>query len=649
MKMNFVKPEGLIGRFAVVKLWPEIKTAEDECLARLKLAAQDLGLECIEVLSDGTYISDPSQKVSNENVDFVIHLHYDTPKNYDAFSFVALWNPTKFYFEWGYSRCSRNLTTHDDFLSCGSDAADDHVKRMIRSTYTHLPPKFKLYHSTPSIVHSPALGDQKLFYAGINWEAVSGGKSRHQEVLKRLDKTGDMRIYGPHIFQGVKVWAGYDSYVKEVPFDGISMVHEISKAGIALVLSSQAHKESALMSSRLFESIAAGAVIICDENPFAKKFFGNTLLYIDSRSTVEQMLNDIKKHLSWIHNNPDLAIAMAKQAQEIFCTEFNLIENLSSIYLGLTERKKELSIAKSDTSINVRLFALMPKFSIDTLKNHISSIIKQNYNKLSPAIVVNSDFSSEEKNFIKEKISAISIHVEIIEIDFFEKAIYENLRSGKKIGKVLLELINNHLNHDSFIVLAPNEKLHSNHISTLVGPIQRDLNIDCAATAAILLNKDEQIHSVHELLDFNFLNKFGPTGYGRFIFRTASIPKDIDIALPYLHGQPLAVLVGDKPIKQQLQASIEISIEHVFPDGALNNTAEKEIISTYNPSALDIKFGFGPKPIINNNYCHSYKLLRKLKLLKLLFSQRWIKAQLIALRKQGFMARFRVFKRKLRM
>ena len=33
-------PPGLIGKFGVVKLWPGVKVAEDEVIARLKLAAE---------------------------------------------------------------------------------------------------------------------------------------------------------------------------------------------------------------------------------------------------------------------------------------------------------------------------------------------------------------------------------------------------------------------------------------------------------------------------------------------------------------------------------------------------------------------------------------------------------------------------------
>jgi hypothetical protein len=136
----------LFGKFAIVKLWPELKTAEDECVARIKLAASIIGVECFEVDAEGFFLEDPDKQVSENNVDFVIHLHYDTPKNYDAFSFVALWNPIRFYNEWGYYRCSRNLVTHNDFISCGSDMADCHVGRIIRHTNTHLAPHFALFH-----------------------------------------------------------------------------------------------------------------------------------------------------------------------------------------------------------------------------------------------------------------------------------------------------------------------------------------------------------------------------------------------------------------------------------------------------------------------------------------------------------------------
>ena len=534
MPKVFTLPKGTIGRFAVVKLWPEIKTAEDECVARLKIAATALGIECVEINANGGFLSAPQVRVSKDNVDFVIHLHYDTPKCYDAFSFVALWNPLKFYHEWGYSRCSRNLTTHDDFISCSSDAADDHVARMVRTTSTHLPKHFHLYHSTADVIHPPSLGDGKLFYAGINWDVITGGKSRHQEVLKRLDKTGFLRIYGPKIFQGVRVWAGYQSYVREVPFDGVSMIDEISKAGVALVLSSQAHKDSALMSNRLFESVAAGALVICDENTFAKKFFGDSLLYIDSRSPVEQIFVDISGHLDWARTHPDQALAMIAKAQDIFRQKFTLIRNLRDLYSGLAERKRELLDRQNPPaapSIKVRLNLLMPEYSEAVLRAHIESVGVQEYRDFVPVLVVDARAARAFRREIDAALAASTIVIEVMEVDFFNYGIHPEIKTRRSLGETLQQLVEASTGADAFMVVAPNEALFSNHLAVLAGALQRAPEVSCAATAAVLLNGAPPVHSVNALSDFGHVNREGPTGYGRFFFRTAACPHDRNFGL----------------------------------------------------------------------------------------------------------------------
>jgi hypothetical protein len=647
MQENFTLPQGAIGRFAVVKLWPEIKTAEDECIARLKIAAQALGIECVEVNADGSLLTSPSLRVSKATVDFVIHLHYDTPKRYDAFSFVALWNPLKFYHEWGYARTSRNLTSHDDFISCSSDAADDHVARMVRTTSTHLPARFHLYHSTADVMHSPSLGEGKLFYAGINWEAISGGKSRHQEVLKRLDKTGLLRIYGPKIFQGVQVWAGYDSYVREVPFDGVSMIDEISKAGVALVLSSQAHKESELMSNRLFESVSAGALVICDENPFAKKFFGDSLLYIDSRSPIDQIHADISAHLEWVRAHPDLALAKIGQAQKVFLQKFTLIRNLADLYSGLADRKRELLIRQNPPAApapQVRLNLLMPVYLEAVLQAHISSVCVQEYTNFSAVLVVDVRAAGADRREIEATLAAAPCRIELVEIDYYAYGIHPEIKTRRRLGVILLELLGAAAGSDAFMVVAPNEQLLSNHLSVLAGALQRSPDVHCAATAAVLLNGDAPVHDVHELLDFGHVNRAGPTGYGRFIFRVAAIPDDIHTALPYLDGRPLAVLVGNHSIAQQMPASICIDVQQDFPKRTWDDAAENEVVRDFSPDAFKLATGFGPRPLMAPAWTST---VNKLQIARNMLNRRWISAQIQAVRKQGLSARIKVLKRKL--
>lgn len=647
MSVEFTLPKNCVGRFAVVKLWPEIKAAEDECISRLKLAAKILGVDCVEIYADGRLISTPSIKVSKKYVDFVIHLHFDTPKLYDAFSFVALWNPIKFYHQWGYVRCSRNLTTHDDFLSCKSETADDHLLRLIRKSYSHIPIQFNLFHSMPSISHSPSLGDFKLFYAGINWERVNGTKSRHQEILKSLDKTGRLRIYGPTKFLGVRVWNGYDSYVREIPFDGISLVNEISKSGVGLVLSSPAHIESELMSNRLFETVAAGALVICDENPFAKKYFGDSLLYIDTRSPVDQIHTEIIRHLDWAQSHPDLALEMIKKAQNIFSQNFTLVKNLGDIYLGLDERKKklmEIQNPPASPKLNIHLYLMMPEFSKEILQSYIESVRVQEYKNFSPILVVDINEVETFDEEIQEILDLSPVKIELVRLEFCKLSYDKKLKQRKNIGIIFKHLLEERTCSDAFVILAPNESIFSNHLAVLAGALQRNKDIHCANTAAIFKQNDNSINNVNDIRDYECTEPFKSLGFGRFIFRSNKLPKDIGLALPYLNCYSLAVLIGDTPIEHLLPASIIIDKNIIFPSKTIDEVEEIEIIRDFCPGIFKLYPSIG----MINNGIKLPNVITLRQLLALLIRREFIRSQINAIRKQGVLARLRVLKRKLR-
>lgn len=644
MPTDFQLPRDALRRFGVVKLWPELKNAEDECIARLKLAARAIGVECVEVDAHGRFLQSPDLVASSSTVDFVIHLHYDTPKLYDAFSFVALWNPLKFYHEWGYARTSRNLTTHDDFISCSSDAADAHVERMIRGSGTHLPPKFKLYHSTADIMFEPSLGEGKLAYAGINWDALQAGKSRHQEVLKQLDGTGLLRIYGPKMFMGVQVWAGYDSYVTEVPFDGKSMVAEINKAGAGLVLSSAAHKDAGIMSNRLFETLAAGALVICDENPFAKRFFGDTLLYIDGRASVDQMVADIEKHLAWARAHPDAALGKIRAAQAIFRQDFNMIANLKSLYSGLADRKSELTQLQrggSAEELRVAVNYIMPEYDTDVLSRHLESARKQSYTAVENKLVIDSASADRHRHAISSAIETSGASLTLCEMDLVDRGLHGDLHLPRRLGDVLGSLIEDQRHRaGAFIAVAPNEALYSNHVATLASALLADAKVAVAATAAVLLEPKQRINSVHEVIDFGHVNRAGPPGLGRFIFRVSDVPHDIDCALRYLDGRPLAVLVGDNNIHQLLPATVEIDISAEFPARTWDEASESEIIRDFSPWAFRIAHGVGRPSGLPAVVDTPQQFVRR-------FSLHWVKLQIGALRQQGWRKRWQAFQRKV--
>ena len=651
MVQDFVVPPDLIGRFAVVKLWPEIRTAEDECIARLKIAAAALCLECIEIHADGRLLEAPATVITKKDVDFVIHLHYDTPKLYDAFSFVALWNPTQFYHQWGYSRCSRNLLTHDDFISCSSPAADDHVGRMVRGSATHFPPHFNLYHSVADIVHTPSLGDHRLFYAGINWEAINGGKSRHQEVLNRLDQTGVLRIYGPKIFQGVEVWSGYKSYVREIPFDGVSMIDEIANAGIALVLSSPAHKESELMSSRLFESVAAGALVICDENNFAKKFFGDSLLYIDTRCSVDRICDDILKHLAWAEKNANEALGMVLKAQDIFRQRFTLKKNLRDLYTGFSSRKHKLlkhQTPEGSTRISVCLNLLLPEYSDALLNAHIASVIAQEYESFSPVLVIDKAAADENRPRIEAALADSPVPIDLLEVDFFNYGITREIKYRRRLGAVIAEVLGRSSPADAVVFVAPNERIFSNHLQVLAGSLSRNPDTNCTATAAILKNGPHPIHGIHERIDFCQLDTAAPIGYGRFLFRVSAFTDDLRLALPYVDRKAMAILIGKGAVCQEIPSTVVINVESEFPSGLWDEGQENELISSFCPEVFAKYVGHEiilphlllPVPLPGTPGTSEPWLITRLLL--------WIAKQAQELQRHGLAARIAALKRKLR-
>ena len=363
-------------KFAAIKLW-SAKAAEDEIIERLKIAAKLLDLECLVVDSFARLINPPHTQLTQDDVDFVISLHFEAPKRFDIFTLVTLWNPLLFYTLWAgtYRRFTRNLLTHDDFLSCGSVSGDDHAMRSGSGGLPRERPVFRLYPTLSGPILEPNLGDLKMFYVGMNWERLFNKPGRHFELLKLLDEGGDLRIYGPKLHGGVKVWEGFKSYLGGIPFDGVSVVRRINQAGISLVLSSEAHAQSEMMSSRVFESAAAGAVIICNENAFARRHFGDSLLYIDTTLPRQETYGQVQSHLAWIKSEPARALEMARAAQAIFRENFRLDTCLESIYDGLPARKAQLRapIRPGRRKRRSVSFSSMPEFQPEILEQHIAS------------------------------------------------------------------------------------------------------------------------------------------------------------------------------------------------------------------------------------------------------------------------------------
>jgi len=524
MSTHFTLPPGLIGRFGVIKLWPDIQVAEDEVIARLVNTARLLGLECTVLDHMGRDLKAGGAPLTGAELDFVIHLHFSTPKSYDVFSFVTLWNPTAFLHDFGYRPTAANLLTHDDFLSCLSPQADLHARRLIRAGASHLAPHFTLFHSLSTPVLPPTIGEGKVFYLGINWERLGQGRGRHQEVLNRLEPTGLLRIYGPETLRGVRVWEGFESYQRPLPFDGVSVIEEIHRAGICLALSSEPHKDAALMSNRLFEGLAAGALVICDENAWAREHFGSALLYVDLRDGAEATARRIEEHVAWAVANREEALALAGRAQGIFRARFTMDASLAALYAGLRERKAAIAaaIAPPADAPRPRVVLLAPDPGSDAFDRQAAAARAQLAQGHEAVLLTDAGELDEAAARLAASAPPGAPAVPLRGAAFLERDGSGQPVWRNRIGPVLRAELEAAPEGTPVLFLGPNETAFSEHVAILAGTLARHPEADLAWSRAILRwdgAGGEPHFEVERGLDLLDRDPVAPIGIGRFLFR----------------------------------------------------------------------------------------------------------------------------------
>ena len=346
---------GIKGTIAVIRMWPEQACAEHECVERIRTAAELVGVRVIELDKFGHIVGTPRQRVAREDVDFVIHLHYETAKTYDAVSVAAMWNPTQFYFDWGFDRHWSNQMSHDVYAYTGSPE----IKKLVRASRgdfvaADMP---LLNHTLADPIIPPRLHDEyRVFYCGINWEKLTNKPARHDAVLRELDKKGVLDVYGPTEIRGVKLWDGYKGYHGSLPFDGRTIIGKIADAGACLVFSSEAHINSGIMSSRLFEAMAAGAVIIGDEHPFLSAAIGDNYVRVPSSLPAEERVKRIMEALERFGRDPQEALALASASQQRLLESYHLCTQLANVYAAahrFSERSRALTLPSAEPVVDL--------------------------------------------------------------------------------------------------------------------------------------------------------------------------------------------------------------------------------------------------------------------------------------------------------
>jgi hypothetical protein len=332
-------------KFCVISPWAKLKNAEYEVIERIKKAAVNIGHECIVVDQNGCIVGFPKKSINKNDVEFCIALHFISPKLFDIHTYGAMWNPPSFLAKWGYDQMIFNVLSYDDYLIYDSHIMLRHLQNVLTSSRKHLKDGFMNF--VPGcagdiLTPNSNLRDAKVFYCGINWERTTNSKGRHHDLFGALDKSGHMEYYGPQKFLGAKPWGGFKSYKGELDFNGEAVLRAINRCGISLVLSSDEHRQYGAVSSRLYESCAAGAVIISDDNPFIVQEFGDNVLSFAYSDKAEDNYKQILEKIVWIEGHPQEATKRAIACQQIYLRKYSMEVMLKGIIDNHKNRQAEV-------------------------------------------------------------------------------------------------------------------------------------------------------------------------------------------------------------------------------------------------------------------------------------------------------------------
>jgi hypothetical protein len=298
-------------RIAISNFFAGREVAETGLSRRIYRAAQSLGWEASEVSS--------STEINSFDPDFVIALHFFTPKLTRHPTYGCLWNPPSFFER--EDSYVKNILSYDGYLT-SSPHISNWLKAKLRSTPKKyfLAPFYTSCHRVP--YRPPDLSRPRLVYAGTNWDGP-----RYKKLFQRLDSQPDVDIYG-----GEAAWNYLKhSYRGVLPFDGSSILTALNRAGVGLCLHKEEHRQTATPSLRIFEIAASGAVAICQEHPFIREAFGDSVLYLNPTRNIDETVQQISEYMRWITLHREEALAMSRRAYTIFAEDYSLEKLLSQI------------------------------------------------------------------------------------------------------------------------------------------------------------------------------------------------------------------------------------------------------------------------------------------------------------------------------
>lgn len=523
---SFPTFKGNCCRFGLVSTWPGAMSAEAELILRIKRGAVENGFECVPIDNFGRLLDAEGLSTSNfvdaKSLDFIISIHYYSPKLLDSYYYFTIWNPPEIPLgENDASVVIDNYLSFDDYLIFDEGGMKNHLRSLLTNCPRDIDGASSLMTSFPaSAIMEPNLDNPKLFYCGMNWDVLKGdGKGRNEGVMKLLDKQGILKIFGPDVnpsWGGVRPWAGYQCYQHPIPFDGFSLLKELNDCGVCLVFSSDVHRRAGAVTTRAFEACTAGAVMISDDNPTMKKMFGDAALFVDfNRNDPQDTCRQVVEKYQWILTHKKEAKAMAKRAQKIFLEKYSLDVYLKEIVRRHAKRFDTIGnslFAKAEKDVVLAAYVCNTS-SIDKAKELITKVLanvnNQLYKAIVPVIAANETISSELEVFAKK----ICASAQVVPMPLYDKFGARNLTNGMAVTK-----IRDRVPHKYFVFASAGEDWFYDHITSLIRTLEDHPEADVSYSGQIVKDSSgaKFVHA-YELLTENTLLSVHPVDMPRLV------------------------------------------------------------------------------------------------------------------------------------
>lgn len=299
-----------------------------------------------------------------------------------------------------------------------------------------------------TVCESPALADPRIAYVASDLT-----RTHFDALLDRLAREGVLRLYG-----AAGRWTGRfaGAYAGSLATDAAAVEGALRGAGVGLCLNA-CDDLNKLISPRLFEIVASGAVAIANRSDHLFATFGDTLLYIDSAVSIDTARAEILGHLDWIRAHPEEAQRKAIRAHRIFADAFaleRLVPNLVELHQrtlvakGYVPSAAERPEALPSVSFIVRTGGRSRPF----LERALDSLAAQNYPKLQVIFVLHKHFDWMDEIIAKY---APTLSFKVVEA-------LGSLRSTAIVRG--MEAVDT----DLFGMLDDDDELLPNHVRTLV-------------------------------------------------------------------------------------------------------------------------------------------------------------------------------------